>query len=85
MKLKRYGELRDEETKLKMELLLSRLKQHSSPLRPYDTFDVNYESALSLMSIVLTYLMVLLQFKVTDVQEADYYSSLINNNSTTTN
>ncbi len=38
----------------------------SAPFRPLDIFDVNFASAASLLGLILTYVIVLLQFKVSD-------------------
>ena len=41
----------------------------SAPLRPKDIFDVNFASAASLAGLVVTYVIVLLQFKLGDSAE----------------
>ena len=38
----------------------------SSPIRPMDIFDLNSGSAMSIAGLLLTYLIVLFQFKVSD-------------------
>ena len=38
----------------------------SSPLRPLDMFNMNYSSGISISSIVFTYMIILLQFKMSD-------------------
>ena len=55
----------DEEQKEDKSLLLDRLS-HTDPLSPYDYFDVNNACFLSICSTVITYLIVLTQFKVSE-------------------
>ncbi len=38
----------------------------TSPLRPFDAYDVNLNSAVSLVTVIITYMIVLLQFKIGD-------------------
>ena len=46
----------------KLGLLIS-LYSNPAPIRPWDTFDLNYSTTLSINNTVLTYLVILLQFK----------------------
>ena len=39
------------------------LYSNTTPIRPWDTFDLNYSTTLSINNTVLTYLVILLQFK----------------------
>ena len=39
------------------------LYSNTAPIRPWDTFDLNYSTTLSINNTVLTYLVILLQFK----------------------
>ncbi len=41
-----------------------------SPLTPLNTFEVNFSSAASLAGVILTYIIVLLQFKISDTSTA---------------
>ena len=43
--------------------LLINLFSNPAPIRPWDTFDLNHSSTLSIMNTLLTYLVILLQFK----------------------
>ena len=38
-----------------------------APIRPMDVFDMNYSSGASIMGLILTYMIILLQFKVSEV------------------
>ena len=46
-----------------LNLLISEFS-NPAPIRPWDTFDLNQSATLSIMNTVLTYLVILLQFKV---------------------
>ena len=52
------------EDEKRLALLISRFSATSSPIRPCDVFDVNTSSFISISGIILTYLIVLLQFKL---------------------
>ena len=54
----------DSEEEKKLEILISRFSTKSSPIRPCDVFDVNTSSFISISGIIITYLIVLLQFKL---------------------
>ena len=54
----------DSEEEKKLEVLISRFSTKSSPIRPCDVFDVNTASFVSISGIIITYLIVLLQFKL---------------------
>lgn len=60
---------RDDEVQGKMkrdfDLLLSRLSQ-SNPISPYSFFGVNHSSLLQALATAFTYLIVLMQFKVSE-------------------
>ena len=38
-----------------------------APICPMDVFDMNYSSGASIMGLILTYMIILLQFKVSEV------------------
>ena len=57
--------LLDLPSKSYLEVTIERYSR-SSPIRPMDTFDLNSGSAMSIAGLLLTYLIVLLQFKVSD-------------------
>ena len=57
----RYLGLEDEK---RLGVLISRFSAASSPIRPCDVFNVNTSSFISMSGIILTYLVVLLQFKL---------------------
>ena len=54
----------DLEAERKLRILISRFSANSSPIRPCDVFDMNTASFVSISGIILTYLIVLLQFKL---------------------
>ena len=54
----------DFEDERKLRVLISRFSTTSSPIRPCDVFDMNTASFVSISGIILTYLIVLLQFKL---------------------
>ena len=54
----------DFEEERKLRVLISRFSTNSSPIRPCDVFDMNTASFVSISGIILTYLIVLLQFKL---------------------
>ena len=37
-----------------------------APIRPMDVFDMNYASGASILGLMLTYMIILLQFKLSD-------------------
>ena len=47
------------------EVLIDRFGR-AAPIRPLDVFDVNYATAASVSGLILTYVIVLLQFKMSD-------------------
>ena len=48
-----------------MRVLISRF-DNPSPFRPMDVFDMNFGSAASVAGLILTYVIVLMQFKMSD-------------------
>ncbi len=68
----------------KLDLLLSRLAQHASPLRPLGVFSIDRATAVSLAGVILTYMVVLLQFKVGDVGTVEYYAGRLDRTNVTT-
>ena len=54
-----------ENEKSKVDLLLERFSNRA-PFRPLDVFDANFASAASLAGLIITYVIVLLQFKQSD-------------------
>ena len=57
--------LLDSESKTFLEVTIENFSK-SAPLRPRNTFGINYASGLSILGLLLTYLIVLFQFKVSD-------------------
>ena len=57
--------LLDSESKTYLEVTIENFSK-SAPLRPRNTFGLNYASGLSILGLLLTYLIVLFQFKVSD-------------------
>lgn len=41
----------------------------AAPVRPMDMFNLNFSSAATLVGLVITYMLVLLQFKIGDCEE----------------
>ncbi len=59
-----------------MNMVLRRLQtKGSSPLSPLNIFSLDYSSAAALAGLILTYMMVLLQFKVGDASDREFYGS----------
>lgn len=54
-----------EETRFNLEMLMERF-QETTGIKTWDSFPLNYSSALSLTGSILTYFIVLLQFKISD-------------------
>ena len=53
---------------LEMDTLIDWLSFSSrAPIRPMDVFDMNYSSGASILGLILTYMIILLQFKVTEM------------------
>ena len=57
--------LLDLPSKSHLEVTIERFTR-PSPIRPMDMFDLNYASAMSIFGLLLTYLIVLFQFKASD-------------------
>ena len=58
------AEYLDDGLRYQMEVLLERLDK-SAAIQPYNVFDLSKSSALSLQGIIFTYIIVLIQFKLT--------------------
>ena len=67
MRMDNAKRLTAEET-LEVDTLVDWLSFSSrAPIRPMDVFDMNYSSGASIMGLILTYMIILLQFKVSEV------------------
>ena len=67
MRMDNVKRLTAEET-LEVDTLVDWLSFSSrAPIRPMDVFDMNYSSGASIMGLILTYMIILLQFKVSEV------------------
>ena len=67
MRMDKAKRLTVEET-LEIETLVDWLSFSTrSPIRPMDAFDMNYSSGASIVGLILTYMIILLQFKVSEV------------------
>ena len=50
--------------------VLTGLFSNPAPIRPCDTFNLDHSTTLSILNTILTYLVILLQFKGTDMSSA---------------
>ncbi len=64
IRIEDYGELEAEDER-RLDALLAGLatSASSAPIRPLDVFNLNYSSGVSSVGVMVTYLIVLLQFK----------------------
>ena len=70
-------------SKSHLEVTIERFSM-SSPIRPMDMFDLNGGSAMSILGLLLTYLIVLFQFKVSDNFLPSIGTEMLNSNSNST-
>ena len=67
MRMENAKRLTAEET-LEIDTLVEWLSFSSrAPIRPMDTFDMNYSSGASIVGLILTYMIILMQFKVSEM------------------
>ena len=68
MKYSNGGQLNQEE-KCQLDVLITRYS-NPGPIRPLDIFNLNFASAASTAGLLLTYLIVLMQFRAGDSSKA---------------
>ena len=67
MRMENANRLTAEKT-LEIDTLVDWLSFSSrAPIRPMDTFDMNYSSGASIVGLILTYMIILMQFKVSEM------------------
>ena len=64
----------DEEEMRRLDILISRFSSRDSPIRPCDVFNLNTASFYSIGGTILTYMIVLLQFKLGVNQESNRFN-----------
>ncbi len=53
--------------KVKLQLTISRMSSVSSPIRPLNGFDLTFSTSLTCNGLLITYIVILLQFKFAEM------------------